>query len=101
MSERWDVVGVGCNSVDYVYRVPASPRADSPSAKLRISSHETMCGGQMATALAACSGFGLKAAYLGCVGNDSNGWMVLKKLVHCGVETSHVLTRSCANRFAV
>ena len=58
--KQWDVLGVGCNSVDYVYRLPASPKADSPTAKLRISSHSTMCGGQMATAMAACAGFGLQ-----------------------------------------
>ena len=23
---KWDVLGVGCNSVDYVYRLPASPK---------------------------------------------------------------------------
>ncbi|HEX8030427.1 MAG TPA: hypothetical protein VF491_18260, partial [Vicinamibacterales bacterium] len=57
--KRWDVLGVGCNSVDYVYRLPASPRADSSTAKLRISSHQAMCGGQMATAMAACAGLGL------------------------------------------
>ena len=64
--KSWDVLGVGCNSVDHVYRLPASPIADSPTAKLRISSHSTMCGGQMATAMAACAAFGLRAGYLGC-----------------------------------
>ncbi|MEP6783166.1 MAG: PfkB family carbohydrate kinase [Acidobacteriota bacterium] len=101
MSKRWDVIGVGCNSVDYVYRVPVSPRADSPTAKLRISSHQSMCGGQMATAMAACAGFGLEAAYLGCVGHDHNGGLVLSEIGRHGVDTSHVLTRECANRFAV
>jgi sulfofructose kinase len=101
MSKGWDVVGGGCNSVDYVYRVPASPRADSATAKLRISSHDTMCGGQMATAMAACAGFGLSAAYLGSVGNDHNGRLVLSEIGRRGVDVSHVLTRACANRFAV
>jgi len=98
---RWDVVGVGCNSVDYVYRLPAAPKADSPTAKLRISSHQTMCGGQMATAMAACAGFGLKTAYLGSAGNDHNGRVILGELAGRGVDVSHVLTRECANRFAV
>src|SRR3982751_1620234 len=101
MSKRWDVLGVGCNSIDYVYRVPASPRADSPTAKLRISSHETMCGGQMATAMAACAGFGLSAVYFGCVGNDQNGRLALSEIGRRGVNVGHVLTRACANRFAV
>jgi sulfofructose kinase len=98
---RWDVLGVGCNSVDYVYRLPVSPKADSPTSKVRISSHHTMCGGQMGTALAACAGFGLKTAYLGSVGNDHNGRLVLTELAARGVDASQVLTRECANRFAV
>ncbi len=98
---KWDVLGVGCNSVDYVYRLPASPKADSPTAKLRISSHQTMFGGQMATAMAACAGFGLKSAYLGSAGNDHNGRLILSELAGRGVDVSHVLTRECANRFAV
>jgi sulfofructose kinase len=96
-----DVLGVGCNSVDYVYRLPASPKADSSTAKLRISSHQVMCGGQMATAMAACAALGLRAAYLGCVGNDHNGRLLLNALQDRGVDVSSVMTRECANRFAV
>lgn len=98
---RWDVLGIGCNSVDYVYRLPASPRADSPTAKLRISSHQAMCGGQMATAMAACASLGLRAAYLGSVGSDHNGRMVLSELQQRNVDVSPVMTRDCPNRFAV
>ena len=98
---KWDVLGVGCNSVDYVYRLPASPKPDSATSKLRISSHHTMCGGQMATAMAACAGFGLKTAYLGSAGNDHNGRLIISELSGRGVDVSHVLTRECANRFAV
>ena len=99
--KQWDVLGVGCNSVDHVYRLPASPVADSPTAKLRISSHATMCGGQMATAMAACAGFGLKTAYLGAVGHDHNGRLLLSELQQRNVDVSNVMTRECANRFAV
>jgi sulfofructose kinase len=100
-SKQWDVLGVGCNSVDRVYRLPASPRPDSPTAKLRISSHATMCGGQMATAMAACAGLGLKTAYFGCVGHDHDGRLIRSELEQRGVDVSHVVTRECANRFAV
>lgn len=95
------MLGVGCNSVDYVYRLPASPKPDSPTAKLRISSHHTMCGGQMATAMAACAGFGLKTAYFGSAGCDHNGRLIVSELAGRGVDISRVLTRECANRFAV
>ena len=96
-----DVLGVGCNSVDYDYRLPAAPRADSPTAKMRISSHTVSYGGQTATAVAACAALGLRAGYLGAVGGDDNGRRLCAELERRGVDISHVLTRSGPNRFAV
>lgn len=55
----------------------------------------------MATAMAACAGLGLRAAYLGGVGNDHNGRLIVSELQQRGVDVSLVLTRECANRFAV
>ena len=75
-----DVLGVGCNSVDFVYRLPAAPRADSPTAKMRISSHMVMYGGQTATTMAACASLGLRAGYLGAIGGDENGQRVKAEL---------------------
>lgn len=97
----WDVVGVGANSVDYVYRLPASPRADSPTAKLRITSHAVSCGGQMATALAGCAALGLRPAYVGAVGSDENGSRIRRELTGRGIDLAHVVTRDGANQFAV
>lgn len=96
-----DVLGIGCNSVDSVYRVPAAPRADSPTAKLRIHSHSVSCGGQTATAMAAAAALGLRAGYLGAVGHDDNGRRLRAELAQRGVNVSHLLTRECASRFAV
>ena len=39
-----------------------------------------MCGGQMATALAACAAFGLRTAYVGRVGTDDNGRLIRSEL---------------------
>ena len=97
----WDVVGVGCNSVDYVYRLPAAPVANSPTAKLRITSHSVSCGGQMATALAACAALGLKTTYLGAIGDDDHGRRIRAALEARGVDVSRILTRDCPSRFAV
>jgi sulfofructose kinase len=96
-----DVLGVGCNSVDYVYRLPHAPRANSPTAKMRISSYAVSYGGQTATAITACAALGLRAGYLGAVGNDENGRNVRAELRRRGVNVSEVLTRECPNRFAV
>ena len=96
-----DVLGVGCNSVDYVYRLPAPPRPDTATAKMRISSHTVSFGGQTATTMAACAALGLRTGYLGAVGNDENGQNLKAELARRGVDVSHVLTREAANRFAV
>ena len=98
---RWDVLGVGANSVDYVYRLPASPRADSPTAKLRITSHAVSCGGQMATALSACAAMGLRTTYVGATGNDDNGRRIREALHGRGVDLSHCIVREAPNQFAV
>lgn len=100
-SGAYDVVGVGANSVDFVYRLPAAPRADSATAKLRISSHTVSCGGQMATALAGCAALGLRPAYAGAVGTDDNGRRVTRELAGRGIDLSHLVTREAANQFAV
>lgn len=99
--KTWDVVGIGANSVDYVYRLPAAPRADSPTAKLRISSHSVSCGGQMATALAACAALGLRTAYVGASGSDDNGRRIRQELRGRGIDLSHLVTREAPNQFAV
>lgn len=95
------MLGVGANSVDYVYRLPASPRADSPTAKMRISSHSLECGGQMATALSACAAMGLRTAYLGAMGDDHNGSRIREELLRRGIDLSHCVVRKGVNQFAV
>jgi sugar/nucleoside kinase (ribokinase family) len=95
------VVGVGANSVDYVYRLPASPQSDSPTAKMRISSHAVSCGGQMATALSACAALGLRPAYVGAIGDDDNGRRIRRELAGRGIDLTHLVTRSGTNQFAV
>ena len=76
----FDVVGVGANSVDYVYRLPEFPKPDSPAAKLRIAHHALTCGGQTATALCTCAAMGLRARYVGATGNDDNGHLIREEL---------------------
>ncbi|MBI4266279.1 MAG: hypothetical protein HY657_18045 [Acidobacteria bacterium] len=101
MNTRWDVVGVGANSVDYVYRLPAYPQPDSPTAKMRIGSHLISCGGQVATALCTCAVMGLRTTYIGALGNDDNGRRMHDELARRGVDTAHVVVRDAINPFAV
>lgn len=94
-----DVLGFGESSVDFVHIVDGLPRADV--SKLRISSHYSTCGGQVATTLAACAALGLRASYLGAVGTDENGARIRQALNERGVDTSRTIARDAETRFAL
>ena len=96
-----DVVGFGASSVDYVTVVPAAPVAGTATAKLRLTSHFAACGGQVANALAACAALGLRARFLGPMGNDANGRRVRDELAGRGVDVAHAIVREADNQFAV
>lgn len=98
---RVDVVGVGANSIDFVYRLPAYPRPDSIFAKLPISEHLISCGGQVTTALATCAAMGLRTSYIGALGSDAHGERMRRELRSRGIDVSHAITRDAANAFAV
>lgn len=95
---RFDVVGIGENSVDLVYRVPG---AVAPNAKFRATAHSFSCGGQIATTLAACAALGLRATYVGTFGDDANGQRVRDVLTDAGVDLSRAPVRHASNRHAV
>lgn len=97
----WDVIGVGANSVDFVYRLPQYPFPDSRTAKVPIASHQISCGGQVTTALSACAAMGLRTSYVGITGNDENGRRMREELTRRGIDTTRVAVRDTANPFAV
>lgn len=97
----WDVIGIGENSVDYVYRLPTYPEANGPNAKMRISDHSLSCGGQIATTLCTCASLGLRAKYLGATGTDDNGRRIRAELTLRGIDMSDAVIRDVPNRFAV
>lgn len=97
----FDVVGVGANSTDFVYRLPEYPVADGPLSKLRISSHERSPGGQIATALSACAALGLQTSYVGTISSDQNGEFIRAALSTRGIDVSRAIVRQGVNPFAV
>lgn len=97
----FDVIGVGANSVDHVYRLPRFPVPDSPSAKLRISHHTISCGGQTATTLCTCAAMDLRAQYIGTTGSDEHGQLMRDALMDRGVDLSQSLESEGDNAFAV
>ena len=65
-----DVVGLGLNAVDTVMMVRTYP---AQGGKERVVSSSIEAGGQVATAMVACRRWGLKARYIGRVGDDAAG----------------------------
>jgi sugar/nucleoside kinase (ribokinase family) len=94
----FDVVGIGENSVDLVYRLPG---ALAPNAKLPVSESRISCGGQVATTLAACAAFGLRPAYVGSFGDDEHGRRIREALAARQIDVSHAVVRHAPNRTAV
>jgi sugar/nucleoside kinase (ribokinase family) len=97
----FDVIGVGANSVDYVYRLPRFPQPDGPAAKLRISYHTVSCGGQTATTLCTCAAMGLTTRYVGATGSDDKGQLIRDALVDRGVDIAQSVESDGGNAFAV
>lgn len=96
-----DVVGVGANSVDHVYRLPQFPRPDSPAAKLRITAHHVSYGGQTATTLCTCAAMGLSTKYVGVTGGDEHGTRIREELSRRGIDISDVRLLAGENAYAV
>jgi sulfofructose kinase len=98
---RWDVLAVGANSVDFVYRLPAPPQIQGPRAKMRIGRHVVSCGGQATTMLATVAGMGLRGKYVGVTGNDASGARMRGELVRLGLDIEHTIVRDAPNPYAV
>ena len=96
-----DVVGVGANSVDRVYRLPMFPSPEGPASKLRIAQHEVTAGGQTATTLCTCAAMGLTTRYVGATGNDDGGRLIRDELSRRGVDVSRSVVRDASNAYAV
>jgi sulfofructose kinase len=83
-----DVVGVGLNATDTVIPVKDFPAGGS---KVEIPEVATMLGGQVASAMAACQYWGLRARYVGKLGEDYFAALHGVEFARLEVET-HLLT---------
>ena len=75
--KKVDVVGLGLNATDSVLMVREFPPLGG---KERVVSLSRQAGGQVATALVACQRLGLRARYIGKVGDDEAGRFQLQSL---------------------
>jgi sugar/nucleoside kinase (ribokinase family) len=95
---EFDVVGVGLNATDTVLIVPRFP---AYGGKAPFIQEFTSVGGQVATAVVACSRLGLRAKYIGAVGDDERGRLQLDSLRASGIDITHVQQRAnCPNQSA-
>ena len=84
----FDVIGIGRSCIDHLALVESTPPVDS---KVPMVRYRVVGGGQTATAVVALSRLGLKVAYIGRVGDDHRGRMVIEGLEKEGVDTSGVV----------
>src|SRR4051812_33411734 len=97
----FDVLGIGENSVDHVYRLPVFPQPGASSSKVRIQGYMRRPGGQVATSMAACARLRLRSGYVGVFGDDANGHIVRQALQEHGVDVRHAIVRHGTSRYAV
>ena len=76
--QPFDVVGVGINVIDYLFRVPRFPEPDTKSDALAVT---TQGGGLTATAMVACARLGLRTRYIGKFGSDEIGRLAREMLI--------------------
>ena len=76
-NKPYDAVGFGLNAVDHLIVVPEYPAFDT---KMRLLEHTLSAGGQTATAMVALRRLGMKTAYAGRFGSDSEGAFGLQTL---------------------
>ena len=78
----FDAVALGLNAVDHLIVAPRYPEFNS---KIPYKSHRLAAGGQCATAMVALARLGLRARYIGKVGNDDIGRFQINSIVAEGV----------------
>jgi len=94
----FDVVGVGLNATDTMILIPHFP---SYGGKVPFLREILSPGGQVASAIVCCASLGLRAKYIGTIGDDERGRIQIESLRKTGVNLDHVQMRpGCANQSA-
>jgi sulfofructose kinase len=95
---EFDVAGVGLNATDTLILLPHFPEYGG---KVPFDGEVVSPGGQVASALVACARLGLRAKYIGAVGDDERGRIQMESLRAAGVDVEHVRVRAgCATQSA-
>ena len=98
-NKPFDVVGVGVNVIDYLFRIPHFPESNT---KMDALGATIQGGGLTATAMVACARLGLKTRYIGKFGSSEIGRMAREELSAEGLDlTGSVVAEGVPNRFCV
>jgi ribokinase len=81
------VVVVGSANQDYIVRLQNFPE---PGTTLFAEAIQKQTGGQGANQSVAASRLGAKVTFIGCIGDDHDGSLVIQQLISEGVDTSEV-----------
>ncbi len=87
--KNFDYIGIGFCSNDHLAVLPFIPM----DTKVRMLSHRIMGGGPAANSTAGAATLGMSAAFVGTVGDDADGDMILRDFHAQGVDTSMVKVR--------
>ena len=87
--KNFDYIGIGFCSNDHLAVLPFIPM----DTKVRMLAHRIMGGGPAANSTAGAASLGLSAAFVGTVGDDADGDMILRDFRAQGVDTSMVKVR--------
>jgi sulfofructose kinase len=95
---EFDVVGVGLNATDTLLLVARFP---AYGGKAPFEEEILSPGGQVASAMVACARLGLRAKYIGSIGDDERGRIQMESLRGPGINLDHVQLRpNCPNQSA-
>jgi sugar/nucleoside kinase (ribokinase family) len=84
----FDVVGFGTHALDLIGVIDGYPEPDTKAPLLEV---DLQGGGVTATALVACARLGLRARYIGKVGDDLAARLALRTLAREGVDVRAVI----------
>jgi sulfofructose kinase len=90
-----DVAGVGLNATDTIVRLPHFPAFNS---KVEFRNSDVLPGGQVASAMVACSLWGLKTRYVGKIGDDHFGRLQQEAMERAGVESHWLVAANCQSQ---
>ena len=90
--EKVDFIGIGFVSNDHLAIVPYIPM----DTKVRMLEHRILGGGPAGNSTAGAATLGMTAAFIGTVGDDADGRMILEDFAKQGVDTTMMKVRKGA-----